>query len=308
MSDYPTSATYTLEDLPTWNRPGPSLAVLGYPVRHSISPQMHNAALAQLAAAEDTFAKWTYYRFEVPAENLIDALPLFHEKGFIGLNLTVPHKEIALPALESISPQAQEIGAVNTLKRGESGYQGFNTDGHGLSSGIRNELECAIEGSDIVLLGAGGAGRAAALQCLYENCRSLLIVNRNQERLARLLEDLQPVARRCSTSITSCSPSDKQLEIPENALIINATSLGLKAGDPLPIPAERLPPSSRLFDMIYNPSTTPLMKAAAARGAKTANGLSMLVNQGAKALELWTERSVPIHAMQQAAAAAMQNH
>ena len=292
MDCFSTEDTYTLDDLSRWQRDGTSLAVLGYPVRHSISPAMHNAALQELSITHPQFADWKYFRFEIRPEALIEALPIFHEKGFLGLNLTVPHKEIALPALPQVDPAAQEIGAVNTLKRIDTGYSGFNTDGFGLESGIRKELGRELADTDIVILGAGGAGRAAAVQALRCACKSLTIVNRNPERLSKLMQAIEPIARKRDIPLAAIAPGDSSLTIPEGALLINATSLGLKTDDPLPIPANALSASIGLYDMVYNPPSTKLMNAVDSVGGRSANGLSMLVYQGVRALEIWSDQTI----------------
>lgn len=292
MDRFHSEETYTLNDLSRWQRDGTSLAVIGYPVRHSISPAMHNAALEELARDNPRFADWKYFRFEIRPEALLEALPLFHEKGFFGLNLTVPHKELALPALLHVDPAAQEIGAVNTLKRMDTGYAGFNTDGFGLSTGIRMELGRELADSEVVILGAGGAGRAAAVQALHSGCRSLTIVNRNAERLAKLIQTIEHIAQERAIPLAGKAPSDSSLEIPEGALLINATSLGLKADDPLPLPENALSGSLALYDMVYNPPRTALMQAVESSGGRAANGLSMLVYQGVRALEIWSNQTV----------------
>lgn len=301
MLDPSPAETYDLDDLASWNYGGASLAVVGYPARHSISPQMHNAALAALSATQPQLRAWRYLRFEIPPERLLEALPIFHAKGFHGLNLTLPHKEIAAPAVAAIDPQAKEIGAVNTLLRLERGYKGHNTDGYGLSQGIAAELDRSLAASDVVLLGAGGAGRAAAIQCLREGCRSLLVVNRNPERLRRLLGELEPLAQQLGAALSGRAPDDVGARIPGGALVINATSLGLKPDDALPLDAALLPSDAALFDMIYNPPETRLMRAARARGCRVANGLAMLVAQGARSLEIWTGAPAPVSVMREAA-------
>ncbi len=301
MEPYNSEETYTLEDLANWRFDGRSLAVLGFPVRHSISPAMHNAAIAELAREDPRFSDWRYFRFEVKPEDLLEALPVFHEKGFFGLNLTVPHKEIALSALPKVDPAAQEIGAVNTLKRLETGYEGFNTDGYGLAQGILTDLQCELAGREITILGAGGAGRAAAVQALRSDCRSLTIINRNPERLSKLVDSLRPIATERSISLSGKAPNDPSLELPEDALLINATSLGLKADDPLPLPESALSTPVALYDMIYNPSQTKLMDRVVSQGGRAANGLSMLVYQGVRALEIWSDRPVNPDTMNQAA-------
>lgn len=307
METFNPEETYSIADLNDWDFDGVSLAVLGHPVRHSISPAMHNAAIEELAQSDARFSNWRYFRFEVKPEDLIQALPLFHEKGFLGLNLTVPHKEIALGSLEKTDPSAIEIGAVNTLKRLGDGYEGFNTDGYGLSEGIRRDLQTGLHNKDIVILGAGGAGRAAAVEVLHRQCRSLKIVNRNPDRLERLIQTLAPIASKFSIPLSSSPPNNPDLLLPSGTLIVNATSLGLNSSDPLPLPKERIPQSCTLFDMIYNPQTTQLMKLVASLGGRATNGLSMLVHQGARSLEIWSEESVNAETMSHAANAALRS-
>jgi len=297
--------TYTLKDLKSWGFDGVSLAVIGNPVRHSISPAMHNAAIKEMSQSNDRFSNWRYFRFEVPPEDLIHALPIFHEKGFFGLNLTVPHKEIAVGALEKVDSAAFEIGAVNTLRRLEYGYEGFNTDGYGLSEGIRRDLETSLEGKDVVILGAGGAGRAAAVEALNRKCQSLKIVNRSQDRLKNLIQTLSPIAERFSIPLGNCSPDVSELSLPSSTIIVNATSLGLNSDDPLPLPRKHIQHSINLFDMIYNPRTTQFMELILSKGGRAANGLSMLVYQGARSLEIWSGKNVNAETMNQAANAAL---
>jgi len=305
MAPYDSEVTYQLRDLDDWKFPGTSLAVLGFPVRHSISPAMHNAAIAELAAEDAQFSNWRYFRFEVQPESLPQALPQFFEKGFFGLNLTVPHKEIALGLIESVDPNAVEIGAVNTLKRESTGYRGFNTDGYGLAKGIEEDLSASLTDSDVAILGAGGAARAAAVQALHSECQSLRIVNRGAERLENLLNSIRPIADKKGIPLYGFSPQDPKLELLPNTLLINATSLGLNSCDPLPIPEERLPQATALYDMIYNPRTTKLMKTVSERGGRSTNGLSMLVHQGVRALEIWSDREIDPKAMMGAANSAL---
>ncbi|SVD61456.1 uncharacterized protein METZ01_LOCUS414310, partial [marine metagenome] len=156
-----------------------SLAVLGFPIGHSISPAIHNAALFEMAKSDPRFAKWRYRRIEVEAERLSEVLPLLRKAGFRGLNLTIPHKVQALDLVVELSADARAIGAVNTLMASDDGWRGFNTDGYGLEQALREELEVDLEGSKVILLGAGGAARAAAAQCLLRGCRKLWIGNRS---------------------------------------------------------------------------------------------------------------------------------
>lgn len=302
---------YTLADLDTWSCPGTALAVLGHPIKHSISPQMQNAALAQMALRDPRFASWKYFRFDITPEDLPTALKQFHAHGFKGLNLTVPHKIIAFGLPEvAVTPTATPIGAVNTLLRTATGWTGHNTDGYGLAQGLQESLHHDLHGADIVLLGAGGAARGAAVECLQRGCASLWIANRTRATLDALLAQLAPLAGK--TPLHGFTPnvmeSTSDPTPPAGALVINATSAGLKPTDPLPVNLAVLPRPAGIYDMIYNPPVTPLLARARALGIPAANGLSMLVHQGVRALEIWSETTVPVDAMRAAVHSAMKPH
>jgi len=282
----PADSVLSLRDLESWSRPGTSLAVLGHPIKHSISPAMHNAALSELAQREPRFADWQYVRFEIHPTDLPPALELLHAKRFRGVNLTVPHKIIAFDRVKSVDPAAQPVGAVNTLLWEQDGWRGFNTDGYGLAAAVRESLHLDLAGADILLLGAGGAARGAAVECLQRGCASLWIANRTAENLDALLRTLAPVAG--AIPVHGFAPTQLPASLPRGTLVINATSAGLRFSDPLPIDFNQVPKPRAVFDMIYNPPETPLLKIAQAAGVPTANGLSMLVHQGARALEIWT--------------------
>lgn len=298
------AATYTLADLETWSRPGVSLAVLGHPIKHSISPAMHNAALAEMAREDAAYSDWQYFRFEVPPDELPRALDLLHAKKFRGVNLTVPHKILAVARVAEIDPAARPVGAVNTLRLRDDGWEGFNTDGYGLANGLREDLGVELADADVILLGAGGAARGAAVECLQRGVRSLWIANRTRENLDALIALLAPLAG--GIPVRGINPADAaNAGLPASAVIINATSAGLKPTDPLPIDLAAIPRPCAVYDMIYNPAETPLLAVARAMGLPAANGLSMLVHQGARALEIWTGRAVPVATMAAAARAAM---
>ncbi|MDE3084435.1 MAG: shikimate dehydrogenase [Verrucomicrobiota bacterium] len=294
----------TLADLESWARPGIALAVLGHPIAHSLSPAMHNAALAHLAQRDARFRDWHYFRFDVPPADLPRALALLHEKKFRGLNLTVPHKIIAFDLVADIDAAARPIGAVNTLVWTERGWRGHNTDGYGLATAVRETLDLELRGSHVILLGAGGAARSAAVECINQGCASLWIVNRTRENLNTLLDLLKPFAGR---EIPLCgSTLDTPLSnFPRGTIFIQATSLGLHAGDPSPIDLGKLPRPAGVFDMIYNPPETALLAQARELNIPCANGLAMLVHQGAKSLEIWTgaptAKTAPIMLAAQAA-------
>lgn len=299
MTTFDTARTYTLDDLDKIDFGGTPLAVLGHPIKHSVSPAMHNAALAKMQELNSRFADWTYFRFDVAPEDLPEALPLFHKHHFLGLNLTIPHKVEALDLVKGISPDAERMGAVNTLVWGEFGYDGFNTDGYGIKSALQRDLGVSLEGATVMLLGSGGAARAAAVQCVLDGCAKLYIGNRTPERLKSVMEVVHAMLGGRSAeafAITELPPN-----LPEDGVVINATSLGLKAEDPAPIDLNLLPAGWKVYDMIYNPSQTTLLKAAQEYGLTCANGLSMLVHQGARSLEIWSHAEVSSHVMMTAA-------
>jgi shikimate dehydrogenase len=278
----------TLRDLEAWSFSGTALAVLGHPIKHSLSPPMHNAALAALARTDARFTDWKYFRFDIHPDDLPRALDLLHVKKFHGVNLTVPHKVIAFDRVAEVDPAARPVGAVNTLRRTGRGWHGFNTDGYGLATAVRETLGRELAGAHIILLGAGGAARGAAVECLQRHCASLWIANRTRANLDKLLATLSPIADGIPLYGSTPAGLPSQALAKEGALVINATSAGLRATDPAPIDLALLPRPAAVFDMIYNPPQTPLLRAAAALGLPHANGLAMLVHQGAKSLEIWS--------------------
>ncbi len=278
------------------------LAVLGFPVAHSLSPTMQNAALEALGT------DLRYTKIECPPEQLPEAIDLAVRAGFLGLNLTVPHKIAALPLCQELDTRARLLGAVNTLLFEEGKVCGFNTDGPGLARAVREVFSVDLRDLRIMVLGAGGgAGSAAALQCASEQCPRLVLVNRTvakaREVAQRATEILRsdrlegPVDR---VAVADWSDLGLGAQLPRTDLVINATSLGMKRGDPPLIPAALLTPDLLVYDMVYRPSLTRLLEDARSAGARTANGLSMLLHQGALALEIWLNRPAPLEVMRQA--------
>jgi shikimate dehydrogenase len=283
-------------------------AVYGWPIRHSASPAMQNAGLASLGL------DWRYLAFEVHPDLLGEALAGARAMKFIGLNLTVPHKLLAVNRVDLLDDSARLWGAVNTVRfegRLPSGAwrplgeldpsaaleirsQGFNTDAEAITRSLEEDLGLRLEGLAAVVLGAGGAGRVAALKLAAEGASRLWLVNRTAEKAATVARE-----------INHLYPSVKtQLGYPAEAvdLILNATSLGLKAADSLPLDEAvfPLPRARAVYDMIYRPAETPLLAKARQAGCQAANGLGMLLYQGARALEIWTGRPAPIDIMRKA--------
>lgn len=299
-----TETIYTLKDLKTVEFSGTPLAVVGHPIKHSLSPAMHNAALDRLREQDSRFLDWAYYRFDIAPEQLAEALALFHKRSFLGLNLTIPHKVQAMELIQGVSVDARRMGAVNTLVWDELGYDGFNTDGYGLLRGLDLDLGLSLKDASIMLLGSGGAGRAAAVQCMLAGCARLYIGNRTPTHLQDLIAVLgaMPGGERVQPFILPELPQG----LPEQGLLINATSLGLQSDDPAPIDLAQLPTAWKVYDMIYNPPVTALLKQARTLDRANANGLSMLVHQGARSLEIWSHHTVDAQMMMAAARHALE--
>lgn len=269
--------------------------MIGHPIGHSISPDMHNAALSEMAEGDAAFREWKYFRFDIPPDRLSEAIPLFHSHGFRGINLTLPHKVRVLDLLKEIDPVARRMMAVNTLNWQPEGYYGYNSDGFGLSRALESDLGATLADESVIILGAGGAARAAAVQCLECGCRELWIGNRSVSRLKEMISALNE--QKNFNRIKGFDLAEIPMELPASGILINATSLGLKEEDPSPIDLNRFDCSLKVFDMIYSPLRTTLMKNAEERGVQTANGFSMLVWQGFRSMEIWSQTKVPVEAM-----------
>lgn len=294
---------HSLADLSAWSFPGTALAVVGHPIAHSLSPVIHNAALAGLALTFPRFRDWRYFKFDIAPGDLPAALAEFHRLNFRGLNLTVPHKSLVVEHLAKSDSFVRAAGAANTLTYFADGWHGANTDGYGLTTALQQELVVGLAGAHVILLGAGGAARGAAVECLRARCASLWIGNRTAASLAALLTELQPLAG--ATEVQGFDLANPPAGLPADAIVINATSLGLAPTDLAPLDLRKIPRPGRVLDMIYRPARTALLRQAAELGLPHANGLSMLVHQGARSLELWTGATVPVAVMQAAAQAAL---
>src|SRR6266702_966548 len=305
-----TTDRYTLADLEHWSDvtrdidPPVRLGVLGDPVAHSLSPQMQNAALG----ACDIHMQ--YARFHIRANELLSALLFLRRLHFIGVNLTVPHKIAAFTQIDEADESATRAGAVNTIRVRDEKLIGSNTDGEGFLRAIRTEFSIDLRDLRVMIIGAGGGtGRAIAWQCALENCERLVLVNRTLEKANALAERLRPffagprvlgpVAR---LEAAAWDEAALRAQLGDVDLIVNATPVGMSPSDPTPIPARLLAPHHMVFDAVYSPSKTSLLRAADEAGARGANGLSMLLHQGALAFQIWFDREAPIEAMRSAIA------
>ncbi len=269
---------------------------------------MQNAGIATLDL------NWRYLAFEVRPEELRTALAGAKTMQFIGVNLTVPHKLLAVDMVDILDDSAKLWSAVNTVQfegRDKNGTwmplaqfdeaapekvraRGYNTDADAIVRSLREDLELELAGARVLLLGAGGAGRVAALKFASENVGELFLINRTPSKAATVAAEIR---RRHPTVKV-------QLDYPrgEVDLAMNATSVGLSAGDSLPVDVKQfsLRQARAVYDMIYRPAETPLLHAAKSVGCRTANGLGMLLYQGAKALEIWSGKPAPVGVMRKA--------
>ncbi len=269
---------------------------------------MHNAAFAALGL------NWRYVAFEVDPKNLRAAIAGAKAMNFAGINLTVPHKLLAVDMVDELDASAKKWGAVNTIRFGvppsggkahvteppeggtpsEGRAVGFNTDADAIVTSLREDLKVEVRGAKVLLLGAGGAGRTAALRLAAENVAELWLQNRTQSKAEEIAGEIKKQFPAVKVAVGYPSSGVD--------LILNATSLGLKPEDASPLDEKQfsLKQTRAVYDMIYRPAETKLLAAAQAAGCQTANGLGMLLHQGAKAFEIWTGKTAPLDVMRRA--------
>jgi shikimate dehydrogenase len=247
------------------------VALLGYPVEHTLSPAMHNLAFEHLGL------DYCYVAFPVKPEMLKDAVTAIRALNLAGVNVTVPHKENVIPFLDEVDKEASFIGAVNTIVNKQDRLVGYNTDGRGFMRSLSDE-GIDVEGKSVLIIGAGGGSRAVSYY-LSEKTSKLFLFDIDTDKAERLVSDLNKI--RSDVYRLEAINDLNNIDI-----IINATPLGLKDSDPLPCDMSLISPKHIVGDLIYK--ETPLLKEAAQKGCKTFNGIGMLLWQGVLAFELWT--------------------
>jgi len=271
------------------------VGLLGWPVSHSVSPVMHNAAFAELRM------NWRYVPLPVSPDRVVEAVAGVRALGLRGVNVTVPHKQAVMPHVDRWSPAAAAIGAVNTIIVGEDGeLLGDNTDAAGFVTDLRaNGVD--PQGKRVLVLGAGGSARAVVYGLAEAGCGSLVLLNRTQAKAESLLAAMREIfpqvsmtARPFPDGVAACAP--------EAELIVNCTSLGMspnRAGLPWDENVE-FRPDQIVYDLVYNPAVTRLLQLANVDGATVIGGLGMLVHQGAISFERWTGETAPVEVMRRA--------
>ena len=272
-------------------------AVIGSPVGHSLSPAIHNAAFRALGLP------WVFVAWEVPEGYAPEALASMERFGVAGLSVTMPHKSAVAKVLDSLTEEAEMLGAVNCVEReagagGETKLIGHNTDGYGIIASLREDTDFAPENSDCLVLGAGGAARAAVLALANAGAARVAVANRTPERAEQ----------------AAALAGDKGEVVPAEAagefdLVVNATPLGMgELKDEIPVSPMLLRPEQTVLDLIYNPAETALLVQARDKGVSAHNGLGMLVHQAARAFELWTSQPAPLEAMTSAVSPDARQH
>lgn len=279
-----------------------SAGLIGSPVAHSRSPEMHNAAFAHLGIQAH------YLLWETAADALQGRVDALRSPQMLGANVTIPYKERVLPWLDEIDARARRIGAVNTIVNRCGRLIGYNTDAPGFLRALQEQLGTGdtLAGTRVVVLGNGGAARAAAIALLDSRVGALTILGRDREHIATLLGHIEQYSAGTQLDGALLQTVQATAHLATAEIVINTTPLGLAPGESLPpFAVEVLSEEALVMDMIFNPALTPLLQAAEQRGCTILNGCSMLLYQGTLAFELWTGQQAPEQVMRAALARAL---
>lgn len=256
--------------------------VIGRPITHTLSPAMHNAVYEELEL------DWVYLPLPLEDEtDLMRFLGAARVLPFVGFNVTMPFKQAMLSMCDEVAMMAQMAGAVNTVHVVDGRFIGYNTDGRGLVEALETEIGFDLEAKQVAVVGAGGAAGAAMVSFMLAKAARLTVANRSLDSADELVARLKPHAR--VTELDSIELHAAEQVVREADLIVNATPVGMSPGDESPIPSGWMREGQIVYDMIYNPRSTSLMSAASAAGARALGGLSMLVAQGAIAVDIWSD-------------------
>ncbi|MBU5612574.1 shikimate dehydrogenase [Geomonas azotofigens] len=273
--------------------------IIGWPVSHSLSPVLHNAAFQALDL------DWIYVPFPVAPERLAEGIAGLKSLGVAGFSVTIPHKVAIIPLLDQVTPEAELIGAVNTVVAREGRLFGYNTDGIGLIAALREKLGCDPEGKRVLVLGAGGAARSAVVSLAAAGAAGIAIANRSTDAAVALahLVGARLTATRCEGGGLA-SLADPGF-MGSFDLVVNTTSVGMAGDSFAGLALSSLAPGACVYDMVYAPPVTPLLAQAGALGIPCANGFGMLVAQGEAAFRIWTGATPPRGCMEGALAAVL---
>ncbi len=280
------------------------VALIGWPVSHSVSPHMQNRAFLELGLADWVYLPTPVSRY--PYIRIKEAVLGLRALGFRGANVTVPYKEAVVPYLEKLSDTAKAIGAVNTIAVDEEGRLcGHNTDGQGFIADLAAN-KITVDDRRVLILGGGGSARAVTYALLSNGCKNVTILNRTKTKADDIASSFRDMFKDASIET---GPLDREYikQVPLCDLVVNTTSVGLVANDDnMPWDENvRFIDGQVVYDLIYNPRETPLLRHAKLGGALAINGLGMLVHQGAAAFSIWTGQRAPVEVMHKAALAAI---
>jgi len=280
------------------------VGLIGYPLGHSISPALHQAAFAALGI-EGRYETW-----ETPPEALADRVNALRSEDVLGANVTIPHKEAVIELLDGTTDLAAKSGAVNTIVNRAGRLSGHNTDVIGFARALEQDARFDARGARAAVLGAGGAGRAVALALLEARAGLTFVADIVPHRAEALVESLRSLAPAGTTLVWGYwdSPAFRQT-LAGCQLLVNCTPVGTRGGDSegqSPLSTDLIPKDVLVFDLVYNPPETPLMAAARERGCRVSSGLGMLVYQAAESFRLWTGRKPPMESMLQAGRRALE--
>ncbi len=266
--------------------------LIGYPVKHSLSPIMHNATFKALGINAE------YKLFEKRPEELGYFLHSLSKENIYGLNVTIPYKEVVLKYLQWKSPEVKFTDAVNVIIVKDKNYlEGWNTDGIGFHRHLTMDLKFNPLGKSVVVLGAGGAAKAIINQLARHGAKNITIYDIDNDKSLNLAAKINKEFPKCNAI---ASDSIEKLDIKNADLLINATPIGMKGDDPCLVDPDSLHPSLLVYDLIYNPPETKILKLAKQKGAPISNGLGMLLYQGVRSFELWTGQKAPVEVMRKA--------
>jgi shikimate dehydrogenase len=278
------------------------LGIIGFPIGHSISPEFQQAAL-DYCGIDATYEAW-----EVAPHDLADFVQGLRRPDVLGINVTVPHKQAVIPYLDEVDQWATEAGAVNTIVNRAGRLTGHNTDGYGFLKALREAGGFEPQGRRVLVLGAGGAARGVVLALLREGISQLIVANRTLLRAQALVQ--LAIQRGVAGQAIPLGWSELALAAVHSDLIVNCTTIGMAHGPDAkgtPLLMYQIPPAALVYDLVYNPLETPLLREAARAGAGVLGGIQMLVYQGAASFEMWTGRPAPVDVMLKAAMEAMSN-
>ena len=278
------------------------LGIIGFPIGHSLSPVFQQAALDHLKLGA------IYSTWEIDPGDLASFIDRLRSPDIQGINVTVPHKEAVLPLLDHVDEWALQAGAVNTIVNRSGALYGYNTDGMGFIKGLRHNAPFELQNKTVLIIGAGGSARGVVRALANESVGNIIIANRTLSR-AQSLSTLS-IGLGVPAQAISLDWQELSLASVQSELIVNCTSVGMAHTSEFglsPLLLQQISPNSVVYDLVYNPIETQLLKEAVRAGAAVISGIKMLVYQGAASFELWFDRPAPVDVMLESADKAIQN-